>query len=173
MRHTKRAVLAALASMLFALAGCTSDAAEVENGNARAVGTSSQEDSPAAEYDPSSAAPPAIVLQRGTEELSLTAFTYCWSPEDSDEGICSDGEPPENPPVLGGEGAISLYFPVDDFDFESRFWDDSYTTERPGPALRKISGGWELDVPDELPAIVEVFGFNNNNDVIISFSITQ
>ena len=124
-----------------------------------------------AEYNPSSPSPPAIVLQRGDSQLRLMAFTYCWSAQDSEEGICSDGEAPPEPEVLEGTGPIELYFPFDDYEFESRFWDVTYTDELPGPSLTKVGDHWELDPPNELPAIVEVFGFNLDSDVIVSFLV--
>ncbi len=164
-----------LCAVVISLAACSSSSADAGtaddvdgNGNARAVGTAA---SPAADYDPSSTSPPNVVVQRGGEQLSLMAFSYCWTPEDSDEGICADGEPPADPPVLAGDGPIEVYFPVDEFSFESRFWDTSYSTESPGPSLTAVDDHWQFDPPDDLPAIVEIFGFSDSNDVIISFLV--
>ena len=165
-------IAAALIGTVLAVGACSSSSASDSapedgdgNGNARAVRTAS----PAADYDPASSSPPNVVLQRGDEQLSITPFSYCWTPEDRDEGICADGEAPTDPPVLAGNGPIEVYFPIDDFSFESRFWDTAYTTERAGPSLTAVGDYWQLDPPDELPAIVELFGFSDSNDVIISF----
>lgn len=170
--------LALLLFALFGLVACSGDdeasgeqaITNSESGNARAVGSS---DSPVADLDPTSPSPPKIVLRRGDTDLALLPFTYCWTAVDADVGICADGESPAKPDVLGGSGVIELYFPVDGFDFESRFWDGSYTTERPGPSLTKVADHWELDAPEELPAIIEIFGFDDNNDVIVAFRVDE
>jgi hypothetical protein len=124
-------------------------------------------------FDPASDSPPMLLVRRGENELTLMAFTYCWTGENAESGICAGGFPPANPKILAGEGPIEIYFPLPDFSFESRFWDKSYTTETSGPTLKKVEDHWELTPPEVTPAIVEVFGFNDNNDVIVSFLVSE
>ena len=114
-----------------------------------------------------------MTLVRGDQSISVAPFTYCWTPASSDDGTCADGEPPADPPALGGEGPISLYFPADDFVFEARVFDSEYERARAGPVITRVDGRWEFELAPApgTAAIIELFGLSDTNDVIVSFRI--
>ncbi len=124
-------------------------------------------------FDPSSSEPPVLTFARGDIALDVEPFSWCWSPPQGDDGICADGFAPDPLPGLPGEGPITLLFPVD-FDF-TLTWFNAETGEQLGS--QELSGspqtGWDVPVPDALPARVEVFGTGSGGDVIGAFALSS
>lgn len=123
--------------------------------------------------DQGTTAPPPVVLRRGGERLSLTAVTYCWTPEGEGFGICSDGMRPDPLPVLGGEGPITVEFPAAlEFTFGVTVWDDDYETVLASPATTESADGVTFDPPEDVPVRVDIFGSGPAGDVFVAVLIT-
>ena len=115
--------------------------------------------------------PPAIVLSRSDETVSVDAWTYCWTPSNGDDGICADGTPPETLPVLPGDGPITMEFPVD-FDFLATIYEADYGNEVGKTAVVATEEGWEINPETTGPAVLEILGRGpDGDDVIVSVAI--
>ena len=57
--------------------------------------------------------PPPVTVQGGDVELSLNAWTACWS------NGCYDGAPPQVLPAIGSPGEITVEFPVAGWEFSA------------------------------------------------------
>ena len=115
--------------------------------------------------------PPPVVLTRGDNTVTLMAWTYCWTPLNSDEGICADGAPPENPLVLDGEGPITVTFPID-YNFLATLYNGDYTAEVGKIPVVDTDAGWEITPTTDGPAVLEIFGNGPGGDVIVSVAIS-
>lgn len=110
------------------------------------------------------------MVTRGGESVALDAWTYCWTPAEFDVGICADGAPPAQPPLVSGDGPVILRFGAD-FTFSAQTYDTTYTEVTGDVTVDPVDGGWELTTSVEGPAIIEVFGRGPEGDVSVSFAI--
>ena len=163
--------------IVFGLAACGND--EIDASLVDPDPTSStQPESPDSSVDATddeayvkSSEPPALVLSRGGETVSLDAWTYCWTPSNGDDGICADGAPPEPLPTLAGDGPITLEFPID-FDFLATIYDNNYDAEVEKVAVVATDDGWEITPEVTDPAVLEILGKGaDGDDVIVSVAI--
>lgn len=118
-------------------------------------------------------APPPIVLHRGDTTLTLTAFTYCWTSQtEGSIGLCSDGIPPDPLPVLDAAGPVTIEFPAElDFTFSGTASYESAPDVVIDLQVSGTDGRYTMDLPDELPATVDLFGFGPAGDVFVVFVV--
>ncbi|MGH9263516.1 MAG: hypothetical protein ACRD1D_02375 [Acidimicrobiales bacterium] len=92
---------------------------------------------PVRALDPGDSRPPPIRVRGGAQELTLSAWSFCWSAPTY--GVCGDGRPPESPPDIGDPAELEVEFPVPGWRFTAT------------AALTGVTCGREQSV--ELPSI--------------------
>lgn len=153
---------------LFLLAACGADDEDSAGSASEAPGGTNPPADQFESDDPD--APPPLELSRGDSVVSVSAWTYCWTPPSSDSGVCSDGAPPATLKSLSGEGPITLRFGPD-FTFVASVYDAAYKNQVGQAVVTTADDGWEIDPVVDGPSVLEVFGRGSEGDVIISVAI--
>lgn len=161
--------LVALALVLaLLLTACGADDTESSGSATEAAGNGDSGPAQPASDDPD--APPPLELSRGDSVVSVSAWTYCWTPPSGDGGVCADGAPPATLKSLSGEGPITLRFGPD-FTFVASVYDAAYKNQVGEAVVTATDDGWEIDPTVEGPSVLEVFGKGAEGDVIISVAL--
>lgn len=114
--------------------------------------------------------PPDVVVSAGNTELTLRAWTTCWT------SFCSDGAPPDPLPDLGSvDGEITVTFPIEGWTFEGAAFappdDEACAEQIPATVIQLNDTTWQLTPGGPAAAYrFDVWGRGPEGDVIVSFA---
>lgn len=167
---------AALAWMLLVAVavttGCGTQRYEEGDRAAPSTTTPAAQESPG--EPPELEGPPSVVIDHGDVELSLQAWTTCWSSGAS--SMCADGMPPQPLPELGQVTSdVLVSFPVEGWTFHaSQRAQGTGSSEAIRSRLEPVDEDtWRLSPGGPAGRYeVDVWGDGPQGDVIVSFAMT-
>lgn len=116
---------------------------------------------------------PPVVVSHGQSNLSLDAWTTCWTGGSS--SYCADGAPPDDPPDLGTiTDEVVVEFPVDGWMFTAVLRHPSKTCGLSLPIELDVAGERRWTLPETGPAgayEVDVSGRGPEGDVHVTFAM--